>query len=396
MDKTQLLALAQKYLEGTATGEEMAQLHAWYDAADDEEIEMVFLHRQETQEAMSRRLFAGIQEKMKRNTRVRRIKLMRWVAAAAVTGLMFAAAWYFFVNKSTTSPSIITHKPVTPNIIEDVLPGGDRARLVLGDGRVILLDSLQDGAIPNDAGLRIRKENGQLIYDASGIPAGNAISHNTIITPRGGQYQVVLPDGSKVWLNAASSLQFPTAFIGDRREVAITGEAYFEVAKDKIRKFIVDVDGRSSVEVLGTHFNIMAYNDENEIRTTLLEGKVRIGAAKGSDPADKTFILRPGQQAVIKQDVQVHDKVNTDAVMAWKNGFFYFSSTDIQTIMRHVSRWYNVDIAYEGAIGPRYFTGEIPRNMNVSHVLKILETADVHFRLESGVKPGDIRLVVLP
>jgi Fe2+-dicitrate sensor, membrane component len=396
MNKTQLLALAQKYLEGTATEEEKAQLHAWYDAADDEEIEMVFLHQQETQDAMSRRLFAGIQEKMQRNTRIRRIKTIRWVAAAAIAGLMLTAAGYFFANKSTTSPTIITNTPVPLKKIEDVLPGGDRARLVLADGRVILLDSLDDGVIPNDAGLRIRKENGQLIYDASGIPPDHSILHNTIITPRGGQYQVVLPDGSKVWLNAASSLHFPTAFTGDRREVAITGEAYFEVAKDKVKKFVVDVDGRSSIEVLGTHFNVMAYTDENDIRTTLLEGKVKIGAAKGNDAANKTIILQPGQQAVINQDIQVHDKINTDAVMAWKNGYFYFSNTEIQTIMRHVARWYNVDIAYEGTIGPRYFTGEIPRNMNVSHVLKILETADVHFRLESGAQPGNIKLVVLP
>jgi transmembrane sensor len=386
MDKTQLLALAQKYMEGTASEEEMQQLHDWYDQANDDEIEMVFSNRRETQHDMSRRLYAGLQEKMQGRGRVRRMKILRWAAAASVAALLLTAAAYLFTNNETPQQPTIVQTPGQPQTINDVLPGGDKARLVLANGKVIILDSLQDGAISNDAGLAIRKEKGQVIYDASRVQTGNKIAHNTIITPRGGQYQVVLPDGSKVWLNAASSLRFPTAFIDKERKVEITGEAYFEVAKNKSKPFIVDVNGRSSVEVLGTHFNIMAYDDEKDIRTTLLEGKVKIG----------TTVLQPGQQAVIANDIKVHDNINIDAVMAWKNGLFSFSSTDIQTIMRQISRWYNVDISYEGNIGARFFTGEISRNMNVSPVLKILETAGVHFRLEGGPKPGDIKLVVLP
>jgi transmembrane sensor len=344
MDKTQLLALAQKYMEGIATEEEIQRLHEWYDKANDDDIEMVFTNRQESQQAMGNRLYTGIQEKMKDRGRVRRLKVMRYAVAASVAALLLITTTYLFTDKKPAQQATLAPSTQSPQKITDVLPGGDKAKLLLANGHVIILDSLQDGAINNEAGIAIRKEEGRVVCNASNAQTGQAITYNTIITPRGGQYQVVLPDGSKVWLNAASSLRFPIAFVNGERNVSITGEAYFEVAKNKSQPFIVDVNGRSSVEVLGTHFNIMAYDDEEDTRTTLLEGSVVVKSEVGGQKSEytgPTSDFRPPTPVLLKP-------------------------------------------------------GEMARTMNVSAVLKILETAGVHFRLESGSTPDNTKLVVLP
>ncbi len=202
-------------------------------------------------------------------------------------------------------------------------------------------------------------------------------------TPRGGQYSLILPDGSKVWLNAISSIRYPTAFKNSERNVEITGEAYFEVAKDPLHPFKVSVRSALSkenteVEVLGTHFNINAYSDEPLTNTTLLEGSVKVTRAAGS------VMIKPGQQAQISNDgiINLVPDVNIAEVMAWKDGHFIFRDTDLKTIMRQIMRWYDVEVKYEGNVPPRYFTADISRNKTLSGVLKILELSNIHFKLE--------------
>ncbi len=247
--------------------------------------------------------------------------------------------------------------------------------LTTSDGSTIVLDSIQNGTITHKGATQITKQGGMLIYNVSSSTGQDApVVYNTLTTPKGGQYQVVLPDGSKVWLNAASSLHFPSAFPGRERVVELTGEAYFEVVKNKKKPFHVRV-GNMSVNVLGTHFNVNAYPDENSIKTSLLEGSVKIVTGKASG------ILRPGEQAVLNNQgdkVDIND-ANLDDVMAWKNGLFQFDGAGITSIMKEIGRWYNVQIVYNGKIPERRFDGKISRNAQLSEVLRILELSNVKF-----------------
>jgi ferric-dicitrate binding protein FerR (iron transport regulator) len=243
----------------------------------------------------------------------------------------------------------------------------------------------------------IRKQDGLLVYERPGMSTGDAqptLSYHTLFIPRGQHYQVVLPDGSKVWLNAASSLRFPSAFTTKQRKVELNGEAYFEVAKDASKPFQVYVSTLGSsqkgtlVEVLGTHFNINAYDNEQVLKTTLLEGSVKVTPlqASGITPHQSRLLL-PGQQAQIfsnsetQQSVKVHT-VDVEAEVAWKNNLFNFHLADIKTIMRQMARWYDVEVVYEGAVPVRSFSGKINRNTNLNTVLKILEQSGIHFRVE--------------
>jgi len=269
----------------------------------------------------------------------------------------------------------------------DFLPGKNTAILTLADGSTIVLDSAKNGALTSQGNTKVIKlNNGQLAYSSSG--ATNEVLYNTMSTPRGGQYKLVLSDGSKVWLNAASSIHYPTSFPGNERKVEITGEAYFEVAHDAKKPFKVSVNNME-VQVLGTHFNVNAYRDERTINTTLLEGSVKV--TKGSSMS----ILKPGQQAIIQQagddkKITVENNIDVEAVIAWKNGYFSFTNADMTAVMRQISRWYDVDIVYEGKIPDRKFGGEISRNLNASQALKILQASKVHFRIEGK------KIIVLP
>jgi hypothetical protein len=258
-----------------------------------------------------------------------------------------------------------------------ILPGGNHAILTMADGSKIVLDSVQNGNIQS-GGATISKQGGVLVYDGSS-PAKSAtaaVAYNTLTTPRGGQYKLILADGSKVWLNASSSLHFPTAFTGKERNVELTGEAYFEVAKNKEKPFRVNVNGMQ-VEVLGTHFNVNAYADENSIKTSLLEGSVKIKRG------DVSGLLKPGQQGILESnnnDLRIKE-VNMDEVIAWKNGLFQFNGAGIKTIMLEISRWYNVEIVYSGKVPQRSFVGKISRDAALPDVLKILELSNVKFNV---------------
>ena len=277
------------------------------------------------------------------------------------------------------------NKEITRNLSQtilknDIAPGGNKAILTLANGSTIVLDSAQNGTISQQGNAKVVKlDNGKLIYEKDENANDVAVQYNTITTPRGGQYQLVLADGSKVWLNAASSITFPTAFSGPKREVQITGEAYFEVAHNAKMPFHVKVN-HVDVAVLGTHFNINAYNDEGVIKTTLLEGSVKV-----SDE-NKSAMIVPGEQALVtdKTDkIDIKKNIDLDEVVAWKNGKFMFQDADIQTIMRQLERWYNITVSYEQNISNEEFEGVISRNVNISQILGMLEkTGAVKFEID--------------
>ena len=279
--------MAERFLAGTATEKEIALLHEWYDTADKEEIELVFTPEPETAEAVGKRLFGGLQlviQEERHETRHRRIALTRrWIAAASMIFVVVFTGKYFRDADRSTKPERGVARVTKPG--NDLPPGSNKARLWLGDGSVIDLADAKNGTIRHEAGALIEKKDGQLIYDfskgeeaynrAGGSRGAEASEMNSIQTPRGGQYEVILADGTKVWLNSASSLSYPTTFTGKNRQVLLKGEAYFEVAEDKNKPFKVSV-ADVQVEVLGTHFDVMAYEDENAIKTALLAGAVRV------------------------------------------------------------------------------------------------------------------------
>ena len=302
------------------------------------------------------------------------IKLFNWKKIAVAASILIAVGIGTFVvfQKGDEAPVVAVSKQVN-----DKAPGKTGAILTLADGSKIVLDSLGNGLVANQNNTTVSKKNGGLVYKSGN---NSELVYNTMTTPRARQYNLELSDGTKVWLNASSSLTFPTSFASNERKVILTGEAYFEVAKDKKRPFRVSVN-QMQVNVLGTHFNINAYDDEATINTTLLEGSVLL-----SEKSQKV-LLKPGQQAQKqkKGTIVVNNKVNIDKVMGWKNGVFYFENADLQTVLREISRWYDVDVVFEKGIPVRTFEGEIQRNLKLSQVLKILEKNKVHFKIDGNV-----------
>ncbi len=254
-------------------------------------------------------------------------------------------------------------------------PGGNKAVLYLAGGQAITLDTAGNGAIASQGNVQVIKlDSGQLAYQGAG--AQGEVAYNTLATPRGGQFRIILPDGSSVWLNAASSCDSP-AFNGKEREVELRGEAYFEIAKNADKPFRVKVKDMT-VQVLGTHFNVMAYDDEASVRTTLLEGAVQVKQGTHS------LAMRPGQQVSAHPagNMTLQDGVDVDEVVAWKNGYFHFNRESLQGVMRQIGRWYDAEITYEGNLPDREFGGKIARSSSVKEVLSILELSNVHYRIE--------------
>ena len=301
----------------------------------------------------------------------------RFAAAAAAVILLLGVGTLWISRKPH---NIIVPPPQAASA--PVHPASDKAILQLGNGGTIILDSAHNGVLASQGGVRVIKaDSGQLRYQGSST---GTVVYNQISTPRGGQYQLVLPDGSKIWLNAASSIRFPTAFTGGQRIVSITGEAYFEIAPDKTKPFSVRAGG-VTVEVLGTHFDVMAYADEAATKTTLLEGSVRV--KKGAEER----LLSPGQQALAETGLNAGagasvlsvENVDTAQAVAWKNGLFEFDHLDLGTIMRQISRWYDVDVRYEGVDSAARFDGGISRKLDLPDVLHLLEGSGIRFKLEN-------------
>lgn len=310
---------------------------------------------------------------------ISRIHLLRrsWFRYAAAVLLLIGIAAIAVVVFSDRQLNI-AGTDVAESANNDALPGRDRAILTLANGKTILLDSMQ-GNIVQQGDFTVVNQNGKLDYEGK----DNTVQYHTLSIPNGGQYKLQLPDGTDVWLNAASSITYPTAFVGKDRYVTITGEAYFEVAKDKSKPFHVKVNDME-VEVLGTHFNINSYSEEDAVKTTLLEGSVKV--IKANDMA----MLKPGQQAQYAGRISVINDADLDQVMAWKNGSFLFDGTPLTAVMRQLSRWYDVDVVYEKGVPDINLGGEMKRDLNLSQVLKGLGKMGVNFRIEGK------KLVVLP
>jgi transmembrane sensor len=334
--------------------------------------------------------------------------------------IIFGIGTYIYITNQKEKPSVTQTSPVP--VQNDVAPGGNKAVLTLADGSTIILDSAANGKLAEQGTAVIQKKDGQILY--SRLPTADSRlpgTYNTMSTPRGGQYQITLSDGTKVWLNAESSIKYPTAFTGKERKVTITGEAYFEVAKDVKKKFIVAVSTHDSrltthdegsaertmtIEVLGTHFNVNTYKEEPTINTTLLEGAVKLNILPTADsrlPDNHsktnqsavltTLTLRPGQQGQFNPDQQklsLAANPDVEQVMAWKNGGFNFNNKSFAEVMRMLSRWYDVDVIYEGKIPAVRIGGEMGRDLNLRQVLQALGEMGVKFRIEGK------KLIVTP
>jgi ferric-dicitrate binding protein FerR (iron transport regulator) len=305
---------------------------------------------------------------------------LKWVYRAAAI-ILIAGLGAFYLNSNSKKKDVAT-QPVQV-VTNDVSPGSNKAILTLANGSQIVLEDASSGQLAQQGNSQVIKgANGELIYKATGAPVQEVL-YNTVSTQRGGEYKLILPDGSAVWLNALSSIRYPTAFVGNERLVEITGEAYFEVTENKTRPFRVMVNSQTGnrdmeVTVLGTHFNINAYTDELTTKTTLLNGSVKV--TKGTSSA----ILKPGQQTELNDigKIRVINDVNVYEAVAWKEGRFEFNDTDLKTILRQVMRWYDVQVEYQSDIPDRYFTATISRHKTLSGLLNILRQSDVDIELE--------------
>jgi transmembrane sensor len=307
--------------------------------------------------------------------KMRKKKATRVLVYAIATIAIGIIVFVVLDTVKNNAPSVARSLPAQ----HDLAPGGNKAVLTLADGKKITLTGAQNGNVAKQGKVNITKTaDGQLVYSRenhTSLQMDDA-AVNTIETPRGGQYQLMLSDGSRVWLNAVSSLKYPADFSGNARVVELSGEGYFEVAKNALKPFHIKVNG-ADVQVLGTHFNINAYNDENKIKTTLLEGSVKITVQ------NNVAVLKPGQQGLWlgNSEIRILDAVNLTDATSWKSGLFSFHREDMQAIMRQVGRWYDVSVQYDGE-AKKHFTATIERNVPVSKLLKLLEgTGDVHFTI---------------
>jgi ferric-dicitrate binding protein FerR (iron transport regulator) len=389
-----IAGLLSKHLKGNLTTEEKLQLHEWIGGdeqrrqlwedindADVQQAAIKLIAQYNANEALEH--FLARHSPKGQPARLKRLHFLqrwRWVAAAAI--ILIGGTLYWIQSQKQAPAGIVHRVPVN-----DIAPGKNGAILKLSDGSQIALDSLVNGIVATQNGTRIVFDKGQLVY-GPGRNENNEIVYNTITTPNGRQFQVTLPDGTQVWLNAASSIRYPTAFDGKHRNVDITGEVYFEVTQNAQIPFQVTVLNNVRIEVLGTHFNVNAYGNEEPQHTTLLEGVVKVVSLKehASDHYRKGIVLRPGQQLQLSETPHVIDNVDIDKIMAWKNGFFDFDGMDVKYAMTQIARWYDVEIIYKGAVPDIKFYGKISRNISLAGLIKGLNGTGVHLNIEEGKK----------
>ncbi|WP_257658985.1 FecR family protein [Parapedobacter lycopersici] len=379
--------LLKKYNAGTCSEEEKAFVESWYVQWRGDGLNL-----SQEERALAK---AEIWQQITKSRNTKRTYLFRLPYLAAIASVAFVlltlGALLFF-SKETTTAERQLYAGTDGHGVRDIQPGGNKALLTLADGRTVTLDEMAKGEITEVAGMVIRKTaEGQLVYemdatDASPFSSDGSPRYNRIVTPRGGQYQIILPDQTKVWLNSASSLKYPIQFTASERRVVLTGEAYFEVSRQntaagKLVPFFVETDTQV-IEVLGTHFNVSSYTDERSTKTTLLEGSVRISVNPANEEASHhSMILRPNQQSILtKGNLNVVD-VDAAESIAWKEGYFNFKDASLEAVMRQLSRWYDVDVVYEGNIPKGTYTGKVYRNMSLSKVLDILTYAEVKFKI---------------
>jgi hypothetical protein len=393
LGKKDIKKLFQKYIDNGCSPVEIEMLLRYFSDAENEDLLKSLIKKESTfndeimndsdHSVLLNETYEKIKSAITRNKRQNQAIVVPfykqiWFRAAAVVVFLFLTGGtaFFYFNRQQDK--------VIPHIEEihqdkDIQPGKNSAVLKLSNGTQILLDSAVNGALAQQGNMRVLKFNGRIAYKADEGNSNVKPVYNTITTTRGNEYLLILADGTKAWLNAASSIHFPTAFSGNERKVEITGEVYFEVAHDRSKPFKVEFSNatgeKGEVEVLGTHFDVNAYPDETNIKTTLLQGSVKVSQS------DKIQMLSPGQQAIISSDKIILKKdIDVAQITAWKNGYFLFNNTDIQSIMRQVSRWYDIDVSFEGKIPSDGFTGKILRNVPLSKFLKVLEMNDVKVR----------------
>lgn len=316
-----------------------------------------------------------------------KITRLRWLAAACLAGLLGLAAWFWTLQKNTGGEGIDPRQEaMVPS------PQTNKAILTLANGSDVYLDSVNNGQLAIQGRVKLLKlANGRIAYeysdDTTDIEHTGQVGMNTLSNPRGSEViEMKLPDSTRVWLNVGSSLSYPVAFAHKERTVMLKGEAYFEVAPDKTKPFRVKIAENTEIAVLGTHFNVNAYEDEPALMATLLEGAIQF------KKDNKQQLLQPGQQAQLSKDgtIKIVPDADIQAVMAWKRGFFHFDKTDLQTIMRQMERWYDVTVEFQGKVTDMRFSGEISKTHDASQVLKILEASSAHFKIEGK------KIIVLP
>lgn len=387
--KLRLQYLFHRYYHKTATEQERDELFALISEGkhepdlqvlieqtwDDLHIEQKIFNEQQKHQMLLHILTATPVNQPKKG-------FIKWIGFAAIAAMLTVVAVAVWTNTRLKPDKHLAIHKKQQAPLNDALPGSNKAILKLADGNTITLDDATVGTVATEGKTLIKKTaDGKIIYNTAALTSSADTSPvlNTISTPKGGQYQVALPDGTHVWLNSASSLTFPTRFTGHTRQVSITGEAYFEVAKIPDMPFKVKAP-RAEIQVLGTHFNVMAYDDEQVMKTTLLEGSVNIHSGGFSAK------LVPGQQAQINSDGKnkVLNNVDVDDELAWKNGLFQFRDAKIDAILRQASRWYNVNVVYKGRVPNQEFNGRISKNVKASELLNMLKYAGVNVEIEGN------------
>lgn len=396
-NQARLQEIFQRYINNEASPEEVKLLLQYFDSEDQEALHELIANELNKPVNLSElggydqfdKVYNEILERIQEHKTAEIIPLWRRlvprIAAAALLLAVFSLSLYWYTRP--VNDQLANEQPQKSEIV----PGGSKAVLILADGSSVALDTAMNGILAHQGNTEIKKtREGLLEYDANSSQAiASKSALNTIITPRGGEYRLILPDGTKVWLNAASSLKFPAGFDNNERKVELEGEAYFEVAsrfkpngkREKV-PFIVKT-ANQEVKVLGTHFNIKAYADESETRTTLLEGSVRVTVTQQGSNSQSSLLV-PGQQALLRTSGNVLSvsRADLEQAVAWKNGYFKFQREDIRSVMRQISRWYNVDIEYRGKVTEEEFGGKISRNENITGVLQILKLSNVKCRIE--------------
>jgi ferric-dicitrate binding protein FerR (iron transport regulator) len=361
MTKEAFKNILARYLNGDASAWEEWHVDKWY-----EEIEKKLANNAASliDDNIGEDIFEKIRFEIELS-RKKKSRLLFWLPKiAAVVVLVSGATIIYFGAKFFGQKETAIIKP-----------GTDKAVLRLANGsEIVLEENYNDSVITNDGNKVIRLDSGTIAYENNKITASEKLKYNEMIVPSGGKYSLRLPDGTKVWVNAASSLKFPEKFAAAERRVIVKGEAYFEVAPQKNKPFIVEIPGKQQVSVLGTHFNINSYDDEQAVATTLLEGSIKINVA-GSD---KSVTLQPGQQSLVfsEQKIITKNDVDVQQAIAWKEGYFSFDQTDISDIAKQISRWYGATVILDPKVKGQTFSGKIPRTEDIQNVLKIFEATN--------------------
>jgi len=360
--------LLYKYKQGTCSEEERAIVESWHIKAL---YDNSFMPDEEELIRAKKAIWDALPIHHEATNRPIRSLWTRYAAAASFI-FMLSAGVYFYITKKEKPSVQLTQAQRFKN---DVDPGSNKAVLILADGKQVPLDNAQSGLLARQGEANIQKTaDGQIIYNQNDQSEKNVLI-NRLVTPRGGQHKITLSDGTHVWLNSASTLSYPTVFTGKSREVKLSGEAYFEVAHNPGLPFRV-ISDKQVVQVLGTHFNVNCYPTEDVVKTTLLEGSVKVLFET------KDYLLKPGQQAGVDKQVQIQ-KADVDQTMAWMNGDFNFKDDNIRSIMRKLERWYDIEVVYDGAVSDIDYGAEISRTKSLAQVLNILEKAgNVHFKIE--------------